>query len=130
MHVKNWKINYKISYIYKLAILLYFNFVVYIYRIETLGLGSRAGKIRSLGALLCLGGALTIALYKGKSFHFTHYHEPLSIQNTKQNMTRGTLFLVASVLSYGIWFILQVINCIRHYSYIYLLIKFKIIISR
>ncbi|KAL9162993.1 hypothetical protein ABFS82_06G013500 [Erythranthe guttata] len=35
-----------------------------ILRMETLGLRTRAGKIKTLGAILCLGGALTIVLYK------------------------------------------------------------------
>ncbi|KAI3457917.1 hypothetical protein Pfo_014580 [Paulownia fortunei] len=79
-----------------------------LFQIETLGVRSRAGKIKVLGAMLCLAGALTIVLYKGKSFHISHYHEPKSIKKTKQNKTRGTMFLVGSCLSYGIWFILQV----------------------
>ncbi|KAL7146031.1 hypothetical protein ABFS83_06G013900 [Erythranthe nasuta] len=80
-----------------------------ILRIETLGLRTRAGKIKTLGAILCLGGALTIVLYKGKSFHLTHNHnESKIIPKTAQNKTRGTIFLVASCFSYGVWFILQV----------------------
>ncbi|KAL6508249.1 hypothetical protein OROHE_021791 [Orobanche hederae] len=78
-----------------------------IFRIEKLGLNTKAGKIRTLGAMLCLAGALSIALYKGKSFHLGHY-EPAYIVKTEQNKTRGTMFLVASCLSYGLWFILQV----------------------
>ncbi|KAL6541448.1 hypothetical protein OROGR_010934 [Orobanche gracilis] len=81
-----------------------------IFRIEKLGLNTRAGKIRTLGAMLCLAGALSIALYKGKSFHLGHYYnnEPAFVVKTEQNKTRGTMFLVASCLSYGLWFILQV----------------------
>ncbi|KAL6533399.1 hypothetical protein OROMI_027511 [Orobanche minor] len=82
-------------------------FICWIIRIEKLGLNTKAGKIRTLGAMLCLVGALSIALYKGKSFHLGHY-EPAYIVKTEQNKTRGTMFLVASCLSYGLWFILQV----------------------
>ncbi|KAG8381615.1 hypothetical protein BUALT_Bualt06G0140000 [Buddleja alternifolia] len=79
-------------------------------RIEKLRLHTRAGKIKTLGAILCLGGALVITLYKGKLFHLSHYvhQEHIIIDKTKQNWTRGTLFLVGSCLSYGMWFILQV----------------------
>ncbi|GFP94322.1 wat1-related protein at1g09380 [Phtheirospermum japonicum] len=80
-----------------------------IFRIEKLGLGTKAGKIKTVGAMLCLAGALTIALYKGQSFHLSHYYKHDSIQITaKLNKTRGTVSLIASCLSYGLWFILQV----------------------
>ncbi|KAL3630764.1 hypothetical protein CASFOL_023748 [Castilleja foliolosa] len=80
-----------------------------IFRLEKLGLGSKAGKIKTLGVMLCLAGALTIALYKGKSFHLSHYYNHNSINITSNlNKTRGTLSLLASCLSYGLWFILQV----------------------
>ncbi|CAK9139030.1 unnamed protein product [Ilex paraguariensis] len=77
--------------------------------IEKLGLHTRAGKIKAVGATLCLAGALTITLYKGKSFHFRHHsiqHHSI-IKKSKPNWTRGTLFLVGSILSYGAWFNLQ-----------------------
>ncbi|XP_059628902.1 WAT1-related protein At5g64700-like [Cornus florida] len=78
--------------------------------VEKLGLHRRAGKVKTLGAILCLGGALIISLYKGKTFHIGHHgvHQHLITRTTKPNWTRGTLFLVASVLSYATWFIVQV----------------------
>lgn len=81
-----------------------------ILRIEKLRLNTRAGKVKTVGAMLCLTGALTISLYKGKVLHISHHsahHNPL-IKKTNQNFTRGTLILVGSILSYGTWFILQV----------------------
>ncbi|XP_020549216.1 WAT1-related protein At1g43650-like [Sesamum indicum] len=81
-----------------------------ILRIEALGFHSRAGKLKTLGAMLCLAGTLSIALYKGNSFHLTHYrnHQHQIIIKTNKNKTRGTMFLVGSCLSAGTWFILQV----------------------
>ncbi|KAL8551152.1 hypothetical protein ACS0TY_000295 [Phlomoides rotata] len=81
-----------------------------ILRTERLELNTRAGKIKTLGTMLCLAGALTMALYKGKSFNLDlHHHQPKIIDNSKQNnKTRGTLFLVASCFSYSFWCILQV----------------------
>ncbi|GER48479.1 nodulin MtN21 /EamA-like transporter family protein [Striga asiatica] len=81
-----------------------------IFRVERLGLHTMAGKIKTIGAMLCLEGALTITLYKGKSLHLGHYfkHESTILIKTQKNMTRGTITLVTSCLSYGIWFILQV----------------------
>lgn len=73
-------------------------------RIET-----RPGKIKILGALLCLGGALIIALYKGISFHLTHHHQQNNVViKTHHNLTRGTLFLIGSCFFYAVWYILQV----------------------
>ncbi|KAM7504945.1 hypothetical protein LguiB_003849 [Lonicera macranthoides] len=79
-------------------------------RIEKLRLGTKVGKIKMVGAILCLTGALTMSLYKGKSFHISS-HQSTSHVNMKKasiNQTRGTLFLVTSILSYGFWFIVQV----------------------
>ncbi|CAA0816438.1 WAT1-related protein [Striga hermonthica] len=82
-----------------------------ILRVERLGLHTMAGKIKTIGAMLCLAGALTITLYKGKSLiHLDSYfkHESTILIRTEKNMTRGSIALVASCLSYGIWFVLQV----------------------
>ncbi|KAK3042038.1 hypothetical protein RJ639_001740 [Escallonia herrerae] len=90
-------------------------------RIEKLGLQTRAGKIKTLGAALCLAGALTISLYKGKTIngiHHTTTHHAI-IMKTKPNWTRGTSFLVGSILSYGMWFILQV-KLLKVFPYKYL----------
>ncbi|KAL3524490.1 hypothetical protein ACH5RR_017324 [Cinchona calisaya] len=66
--------------------------------------------MKTMGATLCLGGALVIALYKGKAFHIGHHsaeqHSALK-KAEPHNWTRGTIFLVCSCLSYGLWFISQ-----------------------
>lgn len=79
-----------------------------ILRIEKLGLHTRVGKIKTMGAMLCLAGALTVALYKGPAVISHHDAHPLLANKAKSNYLRGTMFLVASVLSYGLWFIFQV----------------------
>ncbi|XP_052181532.1 WAT1-related protein At5g64700-like [Diospyros lotus] len=82
-----------------------------ILRMEKLRLGTRAGKVKTMGAILCLAGALIISLYKGKSLYITHHHMDHHsgiIPKVKPNKTRGTLFLVCSCLSFGTWFIVQV----------------------
>ncbi|XP_071926326.1 WAT1-related protein At5g64700-like [Coffea arabica] len=82
-----------------------------ILRIEELRLNTRAGKIKTMAAILCLGGALVIAFYKGKAFHVPHLNvEKLSILKTTKprEWTRGTIFLVCSCLSYSLCFISQV----------------------
>ncbi|XP_073042334.1 WAT1-related protein At5g64700-like [Primulina eburnea] len=81
-----------------------------ILRAEKLRVHTVSGKLKIFGAMLCLGGALTIALYKGKTFHLSgFYHQNLpNIDKSNQNWSRGTMFLVASCFSAGIWYILQV----------------------
>ncbi|KAG9133946.1 hypothetical protein Leryth_004659 [Lithospermum erythrorhizon] len=82
-------------------------------RIENLEVHKKSGKIKVCGALLCLGGALTITLYKGIVVNpKQHYHQHKNaievVSQIKTNWTRGTIFLVCSCLSYGLWFIIQV----------------------
>lgn len=85
---------------------------------EKLGLNTWPGKAKILGAIFCVGGALTTSLYKGMEFHIgnDHSHQPHthSAQPPKTHMLRGTLFLVASCLSYTAWYIVQVINKASH----------------
>ncbi|MBA0781009.1 hypothetical protein Gotri_001971, partial [Gossypium trilobum] len=71
-----------------------------IFRIEKLGLGSKGGKIKTAGAILCVGGALTASLYKGKVFHLAdghHFHRPAVMEVSKSQWTRGTFMLVGEV---------------------------------
>ncbi|XP_022722647.1 WAT1-related protein At5g64700-like isoform X2 [Durio zibethinus] len=78
---------------------------------EKLGLGSRAGKIKTVGAILCVGGALTTSLYKGKAFYLSHdhhIHTPAATDVSETHWTRGTFMLVGSCLCYATWYILQV----------------------
>ncbi|MBA0571494.1 hypothetical protein Golob_001881 [Gossypium lobatum] len=81
-----------------------------IFRIEKLGLGSKGGKIKTAGAILCVGGALTASLYKGKVFHLAdghHFHRPAVMEVSRSQWTRGTFMLVGSCVCYASWYILQ-----------------------
>ncbi|KAM7485599.1 hypothetical protein LguiA_001608 [Lonicera macranthoides] len=80
-----------------------------ILRIERLRVRTRAGKIKIGGAILCLGGALTISLYKGTTLHIgPHRKYEGATMIYHHNYKRGTLFLVASILAYAARFIMQV----------------------
>ncbi|XP_048226849.1 WAT1-related protein At1g09380 isoform X3 [Ricinus communis] len=78
-------------------------------RIEKLGLRTPAGKIKILGATLCIVGALTSGFYKGKSFHIFHHnlHRHVDIKASNYHWLRGSFLLIASCLSYAAWYILQ-----------------------
>ncbi|KAG5558944.1 hypothetical protein RHGRI_008780 [Rhododendron griersonianum] len=97
---------------------------------EKLRLGTRAGKVKTMGAILCVAGALTISLYKGKSFYIRHHsthHKEIS-HNVQHNWTRGTVFLVLSVLSYATWFMVQV-KLFKLFPYKYWATMFTCIIA-
>ncbi|KAI8030457.1 WAT1-related protein [Camellia lanceoleosa] len=76
---------------------------------EKLRLRTKAGKVKTGGAILCLAGALAISLYKGKSFHIGHHttHHQIISHKANRHWTRGSLFLGFSVLSYAAWFVVQ-----------------------
>ncbi|XP_004307909.1 PREDICTED: WAT1-related protein At5g64700-like [Fragaria vesca subsp. vesca] len=78
---------------------------------EKLNLKIRAGKIKCLGVIVCVGGAITTSFYKGKAFYLIHHsnnHHHITVDTTYAHWTRGTVLLVCSCLSYSTWFIGQV----------------------
>ncbi|OIW04339.1 hypothetical protein TanjilG_32531 [Lupinus angustifolius] len=79
-------------------------------RMEKLGLQTWGGKAKSIGAILCVGGALATSIYKGKEFYIGHtsHHTQVIVVAHKTHKLRGTFFLVGSCFSYTAWFILQV----------------------
>ncbi|XP_028062870.1 WAT1-related protein At3g30340-like isoform X3 [Camellia sinensis] len=78
-------------------------------RMEKLRLRTKAGKVKTGGAIMCLAGALTISLYKGTSFYIGHHttHHQIISHKANHHWTRGSLFLGFSVLSYATWFVVQ-----------------------
>ncbi|CAO2838468.1 unnamed protein product [Amaranthus hypochondriacus] len=87
-----------------------------ILRIEKLKLKTTKGKVKVAGAMLCLGGAVIISVYKGTllsdGLHHNHHpahHPTLTIvKKVIPDYTHGSILLVASLFSYATWFILQV----------------------
>ncbi|KAF4347429.1 hypothetical protein G4B88_029901, partial [Cannabis sativa] len=76
-------------------------------RMERLRLGSKEGKVKTIGALLCVSGALLTALYKGNEFFISHHHHSPIIITPHHHWTRGTIMLLASTLAYSSWFIVK-----------------------
>lgn len=77
---------------------------------ERLRFQTWTSKVKTMGAVLCVGGALTTSLYKGKEFYIgqSSHQTHSTVEASKTNMLRGTLFLLGSCLSYTAWFIVQV----------------------
>ncbi|KAL5578293.1 hypothetical protein UlMin_019992 [Ulmus minor] len=91
-------------------------------RMERLNLGKKAGKIKLLGALMGIVGALLLMFYKGVeipifSTHINllnHHNGSTSSlspssppQNVSKNHALGSIFAVACCISYSIWLIIQ-----------------------
>ncbi|KAL2339527.1 hypothetical protein Fmac_007467 [Flemingia macrophylla] len=97
-----------------LSLVPIFTFIIsIIFRMERVRLERWTGKIKTCGAIMCVGGALTSGLYKGKEFYIDigqsgHHNHTVTVEAYKTNMLRGTLFLVGSCFSYTAWFIVQV----------------------
>ncbi|PKU82047.1 WAT1-related protein [Dendrobium catenatum] len=64
--------------------------------VERLRIRSSEGKIKLVGALLCVGGAVVFGVYKGKILHIWPSHQ------------RGSFLLICSCFSYAFWFVTQV----------------------
>ncbi|XP_041016118.1 WAT1-related protein At5g64700-like [Juglans microcarpa x Juglans regia] len=80
--------------------------------IENLGLNTRAGKLKAMGAIVCVAGVLIASLCDGKAFHIRHL-SPHSrwahhAKSSKDHWVRGNLLLTGFCLSMGAWFIVQV----------------------
>ncbi|KAJ6851164.1 WAT1-related protein-like isoform X1 [Iris pallida] len=80
---------------------------------EMLELSSRVGKIKVIGSLLCVGGAMTVSLYRGRALHIwpsdrSVIHLNFAKEEGMHHWLRGTLFLLCSCFSYAAWFIVQV----------------------
>ncbi|XP_062230193.1 WAT1-related protein At5g64700-like [Phragmites australis] len=89
--------------------------IAVVLRSEKLALGKWPGKMKLLGALLCVGGTMVVSLIKGRLLHlwpahllkYSHTQPPVSATGVHR-MVAGTLFLCGSCLSYALWFIVQV----------------------
>ncbi|XP_066316777.1 WAT1-related protein At4g08290-like [Miscanthus floridulus] len=76
-------------------------------RAENLALGQWPGKMKLLGALLCVGGTMLAPAANATGAH--------------HNMVVGTLWLCGSCMSYALYFIVQKIRCyIFHLKEIYI----------
>lgn len=67
--------------------------------------------MKTIGAIICVGGALTVSLYKGKKLihgHLKIHSHHITSGPSHPHWTRGTFMLVASVLCYATWYMVQV----------------------
>lgn len=83
-------------------------------RTEKLNLKNTRGKVKIIGTMSCLAGAIIISLYHGKIIISGNDHVLIHLPTStatkivNPDWTRGTIILVASISSYATWFIVQV----------------------
>ncbi|KAF4356596.1 hypothetical protein F8388_006340 [Cannabis sativa] len=81
-------------------------------KLERLNLHTKEGKVKCIGALMCVSGALITSLYKGKSYYIISHHHTTNHSHTIPHTTHtnwplGTLMLVGSCFSCSAWFLIQ-----------------------
>ncbi|GAB4861485.1 hypothetical protein Ancab_036687 [Ancistrocladus abbreviatus] len=87
------------------------------FRLETLKLKSKGGKAKMLGSLVCIGGVILLALYRGiPTNKLAHLHESLNgakdvnlkaSGKSPESYAVGSILLTSSVMLWCSWFLLQ-----------------------
>ncbi|CAK8575026.1 unnamed protein product [Lathyrus sativus] len=101
--------TYSVNFLNLIPIFTFF--ISIILRMEDLNIKTWGGIAKCFGAILCVGGALSISLYKGKEIYIgnhSHHVERIVVGAQKSRMLRGTFFLIASCCCSTVWFIMQV----------------------
>jgi hypothetical protein len=94
---------------------------LYIFRVESLKIKTRAGIAKLIGIVACLAGASTLAFYKGPHLKLlSHHHHILGYhkQHDQSHIPSGTwikgcFLMLLSTTLWGLWMVLQVtlVNC-------------------
>ncbi|XP_010270887.1 PREDICTED: WAT1-related protein At1g09380 isoform X2 [Nelumbo nucifera] len=82
---------------------------------EKVGLRRKAGQAKVLGTVMCVGGAMLMSFYKGiripipdSAIHWRYVDSITESGSSNDKVTLlGSLILIASVISWGAWFIMQ-----------------------
>ncbi|KAL9315912.1 hypothetical protein ACSQ67_016913 [Phaseolus vulgaris] len=99
--------TYSMSFLNLVPITTFFTSIML--RMEKLKWQTWVGKAKSVGSIMCVGGALVSSVYKGREFYLDHHnHHTHQTAPHKTHMLHGTIFLICSCFSYTTWFIAQV----------------------
>uniref|UniRef100_A0A7N0ZZ38 WAT1-related protein n=1 Tax=Kalanchoe fedtschenkoi TaxID=63787 RepID=A0A7N0ZZ38_KALFE len=81
--------------------------------LETVGIRNRAGQAKVVGTVVCVGGAMLLSFYNGSALevppsgiHWT-YAQQLGHQSSSKASVLGALLVIASCVSWAVWFIIQ-----------------------
>ncbi|KAM5555850.1 WAT1-related protein [Rosa sericea] len=84
--------------------------------LEKVSIRSKEGRAKILGALICIGGALSLTLYKGMPLTNQHSHATAEIENhdyimsaekKRERWALGSVFLAAGCMLWASWFLIQ-----------------------
>ncbi|KAB5534706.1 hypothetical protein DKX38_017792 [Salix brachista] len=84
-------------------------------RQESVGIKKTSGQAKLLGTVVCVGGAMLLSFYHGRMINIgessIHWNYADSTGNSstdkKSNFILGSIFIMASVVSWAIWFTVQ-----------------------
>ena len=84
---------------------------------ESLTVKSIQGTAKLLGITVCMGGVITLALYKGPLLKLPlclhlHHHQniPGHVSGGSTSWLKGCVLMVTSNILWGLWLVLQVPN--------------------
>ncbi|XVE73591.1 hypothetical protein DITRI_Ditri11bG0131000 [Diplodiscus trichospermus] len=84
--------------------------------LEKVNIRNMAGKAKVLGTVVCIGGAMVLTLYKGKTLvrsnsgattHIVNYPNAMISTKKKERWVVGSIFLSAGCIFWSSWFLLQ-----------------------
>lgn len=90
---------------------------------------SRSGQFKIIGVVLGLGGAMTLSFYRGPPLKLLPWNNQASLATASGNASnafgeegqvKGPLFMLASIIIFCVWMVMQV-KIILHLLYYYML---------
>ncbi|XP_068636163.1 WAT1-related protein At1g43650-like [Aristolochia californica] len=87
-----------------------------LFRIETIDLRAVHGQLKILGALICVGGAILLSLYRGPPLKLFNSHGSPALVGVRHEVSsgvekttsfQGPLLMLASFTAWSVWFIMQ-----------------------
>ena len=90
----------------------------FINRQETVNIKEVSSTAKILGTAVCVGGAITIAFFKGPKLPREFVSDPFMLLHefSSNNWVMGALFLVGSSSCWSLWLILQVNSLCNHHA--------------
>ncbi|BFG37880.1 hypothetical protein CerSpe_241530 [Prunus speciosa] len=98
-----------------------------IFRLEKLSLQTTPGKVKIIGMVMGIGGAVVFNLYRGKEINMwsthvdllhTHGEPHTASHKSSQSLLWGCMLSLGGCVSYALWFIVQE-NQIKNFPYPY-----------
>lgn len=95
-------------------------------RMEVLKPRTTSGMAKLVGILLCMAGAVTLAVYKGPHFNLLGHHNLFHQHNIQEHeghvpsgktWIKGCFLMLMSNMFWGLWLVLQVTCFITHLLY-------------